>query len=206
MSVRGAAGVLLAALALAATGAGVVAQQDPTPSPSPSPTTTTTAALAPNARDGVFQVGRDLAAGTYRTPGDAAGCYWARLSDATGSSRSILANGNTSGPGIVQVLASDAFVQFRGACTWTLEGSTTTSTSSAAPTSSASILPPADRDCADFATQAEAQAALTADPTDPDGLDADDDGIACEQHFGTDAQQVAVLPNGGVATGGRPGA
>ncbi len=37
-----------------------------------------------------------------------------------------------------------------------------------------------DLDCADFATQAEAQAELDADPSDPNGLDADDDGIACE--------------------------
>ncbi len=35
-------------------------------------------------------------------------------------------------------------------------------------------------DCADFATQAEAQAALAADPSDPNHLDADGDGVACE--------------------------
>ncbi|HEX9437757.1 MAG TPA: excalibur calcium-binding domain-containing protein [Candidatus Limnocylindria bacterium] len=39
---------------------------------------------------------------------------------------------------------------------------------------------PIERDCADFADQAAAQAALRSDPTDPDGLDADGDGIACE--------------------------
>jgi hypothetical protein len=38
-----------------------------------------------------------------------------------------------------------------------------------------------DLDCADFATQAEAQAKFDADPTDPNGLDADDDGRACEE-------------------------
>ena len=37
-----------------------------------------------------------------------------------------------------------------------------------------------DRDCPDFATQAEAQAAYDAVPGDPERLDADDDGIACE--------------------------
>ena len=36
-------------------------------------------------------------------------------------------------------------------------------------------------DCADFASQAEAQAVLDADPSDPNGLDADNDGIACEE-------------------------
>jgi len=38
----------------------------------------------------------------------------------------------------------------------------------------------ADLDCADFATQEEAQAMLERDPSDPNGLDADNDGIACE--------------------------
>ena len=36
-------------------------------------------------------------------------------------------------------------------------------------------------DCADFSTQEEAQAALNGDPSDPYGLDADSDGIACEE-------------------------
>ena len=38
-----------------------------------------------------------------------------------------------------------------------------------------------DLDCADFASQEEAQAELEADPSDPNGLDADSDGIACEE-------------------------
>lgn len=42
----------------------------------------------------------------------------------------------------------------------------------------------ADLDCADFATQAEAQATYDADPSDPNGLDADSDGIACEENAG----------------------
>jgi hypothetical protein len=37
-----------------------------------------------------------------------------------------------------------------------------------------------DLTCSDFATQAEAQAAFDADPSDPFGLDVDLDGIACE--------------------------
>lgn len=40
----------------------------------------------------------------------------------------------------------------------------------------------ADRDCADFGSQAEAQAFLTASgPGDPHRLDGDDDGVACER-------------------------
>lgn len=37
-----------------------------------------------------------------------------------------------------------------------------------------------DLNCADFATQADAQANLIANPGDPNGLDADGDGTACE--------------------------
>jgi hypothetical protein len=47
-----------------------------------------------------------------------------------------------------------------------------------------------DQDCDDFASQAAAQAHLEADPSDPDGLDADDDGVACET-FDYDADGAA---------------
>jgi len=42
-----------------------------------------------------------------------------------------------------------------------------------------------DLDCADFATQQAAQAVYNRDPSDPNGLDRDNDGIPCES-----------LPNG----------
>lgn len=45
--------------------------------------------------------------------------------------------------------------------------------------------------CSDFATQGEAQAVLDADPSDPNGLDNDNDGVACEN-----------LPAGGGSTSG----
>jgi hypothetical protein len=69
---------------------------------------------------------------------------------------------------------------------------------------------PADRDCADFATQPEAQAALVAQPGDPDNLDADNDGIACEVLLSvsltttpdtTNCGQVRSVPQGGLDTG-----
>lgn len=41
-------------------------------------------------------------------------------------------------------------------------------------------LPQGDLDCPDFETQAEAQAVLDADPSDPHGLDAEGDGVPCE--------------------------
>ncbi len=39
-----------------------------------------------------------------------------------------------------------------------------------------------DLDCKDFPSQAAAQAELRHDPSDPHGLDADKDGIACERN------------------------
>ncbi len=51
-----------------------------------------------------------------------------------------------------------------------------------------------DRNCADFATQAAAQAVLVADPTDPNRLDADDDGYACESLFGEPTTQPTTQP------------
>ena len=36
-------------------------------------------------------------------------------------------------------------------------------------------------DCSDFATQEEAQAVFDADPSDPNGLDSDGDGVVCEE-------------------------
>lgn len=61
-----------------------------------------------------------------------------------------------------------------------------------------------DRDCPDFASQEAAQAVLEQHASDPNRLDRDGDGIACER--ATPAQQqVERKPVGGVATGGHPG-
>jgi hypothetical protein len=70
----------------------------------------------------------------------------------------------------------------------------------------------ADLNCSDFATQEEAQAVYNQDPSDPNGLDRDNDGIACESlasggtgqaedgtAFG--GSQVATTPQGAVAAG-----
>ncbi|MEJ2862560.1 excalibur calcium-binding domain-containing protein [Actinomycetospora flava] len=77
----------------------------------------------------------------------------------------------------------------------------------------------ADLDCPDFPSQAAAQAHLQRNSADPDGLDADRDGIACEDHFGqlgaggrsstrddgsvatTSGTQVRVVPEGSADTG-----
>lgn len=77
----------------------------------------------------------------------------------------------------------------------------------------------ADKDCADFASQAEAQAEFDADPSDPNGLDRDNDQKACETYGyaataassstdstggDTETAQVADKPVGGVEAGDGP--
>ena len=52
----------------------------------------------------------------------------------------------------------------------------------------------ADVDCSDFATQAAAQSHLSAHPGDPDGLDGDHDGIACESLPGATSRAPAPAP------------
>jgi hypothetical protein len=69
----------------------------------------------------------------------------------------------------------------------------------------------ADLNCSDFATQAEAQAVYNADPSDPNNLDRDKDGIACETLPGggttseddtvLGSRQVSTRPVGAVAPG-----
>ena len=65
----------------------------------------------------------------------------------------------------------------------------------------------ADRDCEDFPTQAAAQAALRADPSDPADNDADDDGVACElfdfDDGATDTNSITAR-SGGAAVSGTP--
>lgn len=52
-----------------------------------------------------------------------------------------------------------------------------------------------DLDCADFSTQEAAQAQFNADPSDPNGLDRDDDDYACEVFFGYIGDPVAGQPD-----------
>ncbi|SDH14989.1 hypothetical protein [Klenkia brasiliensis] len=61
----------------------------------------------------------------------------------------------------------------------------------------------ADLDCADFPNQAAAQANLDANPSDPNGLDANDNGRACEDYAyaASSGAQVSTRPQGAVAAG-----
>jgi len=70
----------------------------------------------------------------------------------------------------------------------------------------------ADLDCSDFASQAQAQAELMSDPSDPNGLDADYDGQACETSSfsggggsATSSPQPSASASAGAAGGGGGG-
>ena len=60
-----------------------------------------------------------------------------------------------------------------------------------------------DLDCEDFTTQAEAQAVYNRNPSDPNGLDRDKDGVACEALPGgaPGSGEGPSPPSGGVETG-----
>lgn len=52
--------------------------------------------------DGMYEVGKDIKAGTYKTKGGA-DCYYAVLKDAKGGLDAIIQNNNISGSGVVSV-------------------------------------------------------------------------------------------------------
>lgn len=66
----------------------------------------------------------------------------------------------------------------------------------------------ADLDCKDFKYQEDAQQVYNRDPSDPNRLDADHDGIACEDNphrpggsTGSQSGDNGAAPQGGVETG-----
>lgn len=87
----------------------------------PGPVTTVTVAAKPAVpagsitADGVYLVGSDIKAGTYKTAGGDT-CYWARLSDLSGNG--IINNGVGSGQQVVTVSASDKAFETRGCGVW----------------------------------------------------------------------------------------
>ncbi|WP_405980362.1 hypothetical protein [Streptomyces sp. NBC_00158] len=70
---------------------------------------------------GMFKVGLDLAPGTYKSTGPAAGsagCYWERAKNAAHDIDSIAANDNPTGPAVVTVSAQDGYFKTTGCATW----------------------------------------------------------------------------------------
>jgi hypothetical protein len=75
-------------------------------------------------RDGTHVVGRDIQPGEYRTAGPVGErpCYWARLSDTTGSSESIVANDNIRGATTVTILPTDGAFETSRCQAWVKVG------------------------------------------------------------------------------------
>lgn len=74
-------------------------------------------------KDGVYQVGQDMAPGRYKTEGPgttsfAPFCYYQRAKDDSAELTSIIANNNLQGPGSVTVKDGEFFTA-TGGCTWT---------------------------------------------------------------------------------------
>ena len=63
----------------------------------------------------------------------------------------------------------------------------------------------ADLNCSDFPSQAAAQAELRRDPSDPNRLDADRDGIACESNRAPRDTTPVPRSGGGTSSGGTVG-
>ncbi|MGA5565443.1 hypothetical protein ACPCUV_30335 [Streptomyces platensis] len=91
------------------------------------PAAQATAPAAPDttAGQGSYLVGKDLAAGTYRTAGPAVSdmplCYWARAKDSSGARAGILASGAPKGPAHVTVNTGETF-ETNGCQPWTKAG------------------------------------------------------------------------------------
>ena len=86
------------------------AKAAPKPTPTPAPAAATFS-------DGLYKVGADIPAGSYRTAGGGGSpCYYARLK--TDDTTSYIANNLSSGPMRMTVRSSDGYVEFSGGCEW----------------------------------------------------------------------------------------
>jgi len=104
----------------------------PTTTPTTTTTTTTTTAAPttvattvpptppptlPGVGDGTFIVGRDIQPGRYLAV-NLSLCYWARLTDASGSLESIIANDNATGQALVDIAPTDGLFQSNRCQRW----------------------------------------------------------------------------------------
>jgi hypothetical protein len=69
--------------------------------------------------EGAFVVNQQIAPGRYQSSGGD-GCYWQRTTGFGGTLDEIIANDNVTGPGIVDIAASDVGFTSRGCGDWTL--------------------------------------------------------------------------------------
>lgn len=71
--------------------------------------------------DGMYKVGTDIAAGTYKAKGGET-CYWERDKDALHDVDSIVANDNVTGQAVVTITSKDAYFKTADCGTWTKTG------------------------------------------------------------------------------------
>lgn len=71
--------------------------------------------------DGMYKVGTDIAAGTYKAKGGEA-CYWERDKDALHGIDSIAANDNVTGQAVVTITSKDAYFKTADCGTWKKTG------------------------------------------------------------------------------------
>ncbi|MFG1809162.1 hypothetical protein [Streptomyces sp. NPDC049040] len=67
--------------------------------------------------DGMYKVGTDIVAGTYKAKGGDT-CYWERDKDALHDVDSIAANDNVTGAAVVTITSGDAYFKTSGCGTW----------------------------------------------------------------------------------------
>lgn len=125
-------GTLAALLIIGLASNGDSAPTEPTMQVPPAAPAPATAAASPSAEpqaptagigDGTHAVGRAIEPGTYRTMGPRTSsflrnCFYARLSDTSGSRDSIIEKHNAKGPATVTVDADDATFESLGCQPW----------------------------------------------------------------------------------------
>jgi hypothetical protein len=99
------------------------APEDPSPTPRPSPSERPPSDPSEDPsiatfKDGIWEVGADIAPGTYKTLGGE-GCYWSRLRRLTGRQRDIISERRVSGPAIVTIKRRDVGFESARCRSWT---------------------------------------------------------------------------------------
>lgn len=125
MAVRVGAAALMIAGSFASVG---IAAADPDPTPEPAPAPAPSVAPAPAGapaaapktiidHDGIYTVGKDIAPGTYVTPGPVGTgtCYWKRTGNPDGA---LIDNAMTKKPQIVQIDPTDQTFKTSGCQPW----------------------------------------------------------------------------------------
>jgi hypothetical protein len=111
-----------------------VATPAPTARPTAAPPTAPPTAPPPSFRiieDGIWEVGVDIKAGTYRMREPSSFCYWARLKGFDGTLNDIIANGNESDAyGVVTIKSTDAGFESNGCYEWSTDLSRVTDSKS----------------------------------------------------------------------------